>query len=291
MPRAGRLAGDGAVTRETALRRVRLAARDLGAYAEATEHDVLDEVRELAADLRGLRLVQVNSTASGGGVAELLQSLLPLELGLGLDVEWRLLCPDDALFSVTKHLHNAPQGRREPMAADELALYEDRNAHCAPMLGTGWDVALIHDQPAALRRLAPDAALRWLWRCHIDTSIPEPGAWSYLRPVVEGYDRVVFTVAEFVPPDLDRPVDPVPGDRPALEEQRAVRRQRRRGSSSASASTPGDPWSSRWRASTLGRIPWGSSPPSSGQGGASRRAARAGRVAGHRRSRRRSSSR
>ena len=86
-------AGDGAVTRETALRRVRLAARDLGAYAEATEHDVLDEVRELAADLRGLRLVQVNSTASGGGVAELLQSLLPLELGLGLDVEWRLPLP------------------------------------------------------------------------------------------------------------------------------------------------------------------------------------------------------
>ena len=95
------------MTRETALRRVRLAARDLGAYAEATEHEVLDEVRELAADLRGLRLVQVNSTASGGGVARLLQSLLPLELGLGLDVEWRLLCPDDALFSVTKHLHNA----------------------------------------------------------------------------------------------------------------------------------------------------------------------------------------
>jgi trehalose synthase len=203
------------VTRETALRRVQLAVRDLDAYAEATEHDVLDEVRELAADLRGLRLVQFNSTASGGGVAELLQSLLPLELGLGLDVEWRLLCPDDALFSVTKHLHNALQGRREPMAADELALYEDRNAHCAPMLGTGWDVALIHDpQPAALRRLAPDAALRWLWRCHIDTSDPEPGAWSYLRPVVEGYDRVVFTVAEFVPPDLDRPVDLIP---PAID--------------------------------------------------------------------------
>ena len=277
------------MTRETALRRVRLAARDLGAYAEATEHDVLDEVRELAADLRGLRLVQVNSTASGGGVAELLQSLLPLELGLGLDVEWRLLCPDDALFSVTKHLHNALQGRREPMAADELALYEDRNAHCAPMLGTGWDVALIHDpQPAALRRLAPDAALRWLWRCHIDTSDPEPGAWSYLRPVVEGYDRVVFTVAEFVPPDLDRPVDLIPpaidplsSKNSELSEAEAARVLVRFGID------PGRPVVVQ-----VARFdPWKGSPGGhrrlrAGKAARPGRAARAGRIAGHRRSRR-----
>jgi trehalose synthase len=203
------------VTRETALQRVQLAGRDIEGYAGTADHDAIEELRELARGLRGLRLVQVNSTASGGGVAELLQSLVPLELGLGLDVEWRLLCPDDALFSVTKHLHNALQGQREPMGAEEIAVYEERNAHCAPMLGEGWDVALIHDpQPAALRRLAPDAAERWIWRCHIDTSDPEVGAWQYLRPVVEDYDRTVFTLVEFVPPDLDRPVDLIP---PAID--------------------------------------------------------------------------
>ena len=203
------------MTRETALQRVQLAGRDIEVYAGTADHDAIEELRELARGLHGLRLVQVNSTASGGGVAELLQSLVPLELGLGLDVEWRLLCPDDALFSVTKHLHNALQGQREPMGAEEMAVYEEHNAHCAPMLGEGWDVALIHDpQPAALRRLAPDAARRWIWRCHIDTSDPEAGAWQYLRPVVEDYDRTVFTLAEFVPPDLERPVDLIP---PAID--------------------------------------------------------------------------
>jgi trehalose synthase len=194
---------------------VPLGARDLGLYADVADPEVIEEVRELASGLRGLRLVQVNSTASGGGVAELLQSLVPLELGLGIDVEWRLLCPDERLFAATKHLHNALQGQRAPMEPEELAVYEERNAHCASMLGSGWDVALVHDpQPAGLRRVATDAAAQWIWRCHIDTSDPEPGAWAYLRGIVEGYERTVFTLGEFVPPGFDAPVLVVP---PAID--------------------------------------------------------------------------
>jgi len=177
--------------------------------------ELLQEIRALAQDLRGLRLVQVNSTAAGGGVAELLQSLVPLERGLGLSVEWRLLCPDGDLFAATKHLHNALQGRPDPLSPAEITIYEDRNAHCAPMLGTGWDVALIHDpQPAALRILTPAAAEHWLWRCHIDTSEPEPETWRYLRPIVEGYERTIFTLPEFAPLDLAAPIEVIP---PAID--------------------------------------------------------------------------
>jgi trehalose synthase len=159
--------------------------------------------------------VQVNATAAGGGVAELPASFIPLARGLGLDVERRLLRPDDALFAATKHLHNALQDQRIPLSGAEIAVYEERSAHCAPMLGSGWDVALVHDpQPAALRLLAPAAAAHWIWRCHIDTSDPEPGASSHMRPAVEGCERTVFTLEEFAPAGLRAPVEVIP---PAID--------------------------------------------------------------------------
>lgn len=125
----------------------------LDEYRGFVAASLIEEVQDLAADLRGVRIVQVNSTAmSGGGVAEILQSLIPLELGLGLDVQWRILCPDEALFDVTKRLHNALQGRRDPLSAHDLTVYEEHNAHCGPMLGSEFGIAVIHDpQPAALR--------------------------------------------------------------------------------------------------------------------------------------------
>jgi trehalose synthase len=192
------------------LHRVPVRSVSLAGYDGIVDPELLAQVRGLAADLRGLRVVQVNSTAVGGGVAELLQSLVPLERGLGLEVEWRLLCPDEALFAATKHLHNALQGLRTPLSPDELTAYEEQNAHCAPMLGTGWDVAVIHDpQPALLRALAPGAAAHWLWRCHIDTSDPEPAAWRYVREIVKGYGRAIFTLPQFAPTDLGIPIDAI----------------------------------------------------------------------------------
>lgn len=194
--------------REATLHRVPVSPRDLEDYRPLVASELVEEVRDLAAQLRGVRVIQVSSTAMGGGVAELLQSLVPLERGLGIDVEWRLLCPDDRLFDVTKHLHNALQGRRHPLAPDEFTIYEERNAHCGPMLGQGFDIALVHDpQPAALRLAAPDAAEHWMWRCHIDTQDPEPAAWAYLRQIVAGFDRAVFTLAEFVPVGFPVPVE------------------------------------------------------------------------------------
>ena len=209
--------------REATLHRVPVSPRDLEDHRPLVAPEFVEEVRDLAAELRGVRVAQVSSTAMGGGVAELLQSLVPLELGLGIGVEWRLLCPDDRLFDATKHLHNALQGRREPLTSEQIAVYEERNAHCGPMLGQGLDIALIHDpQPAYLRLAVPDAAERWIWRCHIDTQDPEPAAWAYLGQIVSGFDRAVFTLPKFVPADF-----PVPGRDRRAGHRRALHEERR----------------------------------------------------------------
>ena len=190
----------------TTLRAVDAAPRrwkDLDGIAPAS---LIEESLELASSLRGARVLQVNATAYGGGVAELLASQIGLLRDAGIRAEWRLLCPDAALFEVTKRMHNGMQGRDVRLSDGDLEIYLDHNRHCAGMIGDEWDVVVVHDpQPAALVAGAPAPAARWIWRCHIDTSAPDPDVWAFLRPYVDGYDASVFTLESFRPADLGVP--------------------------------------------------------------------------------------
>ena len=189
------------------LPRVSVPPQPLVQYQNVVDADLIDEVQALARELQGVRVLQLNSTATGGGVAELLNSLIPLEQDCGLDVDWRLLCPNEAFFAVTKGFHNALQGQASGLDEDGQRIYMEQNAHCASMLAAGeYDVALVHDpQPAAVRQLAPSTSRRWIWRCHIDSSQPDPRVWDFLRPIVASYDAAVFTMEQFVPMDLTGP--------------------------------------------------------------------------------------
>jgi trehalose synthase len=187
---------------------VRLKQKRLEAYRRLVGDDVVTAIRDLGSDLRGTRVLELSSTATGGGVAELLSSLVPLQRDVGLDVQWHVIPGDAAFFSFTKALHNGLQGRPITITAENREEYLTHNAAYAESLGDAWDVVIVHDpQPAAVRSLAPSGeAIRWIWRCHIDSSTPDPTAAEFLRPYVEEYDRVVYTLPEFVPPDLEAPV-------------------------------------------------------------------------------------
>lgn len=187
---------------ETTLRRIETQPRRLDDYEEIAPDELLKEARTLAGELADARLLQVNATASGDGVAELLASEVGLMRGLGIDVEWRLICPDAELFRVTRHIHHAMQGQGT-LSRSEIARYLSHAKHCGAMLDDGWDIVVIHDpQPAALiaSQAAPEA--QWVWRCHIDTSAPSEETWELLRPFVWSYDAAVFSLADFVPPGL-----------------------------------------------------------------------------------------
>jgi trehalose synthase len=186
------------------LRFVDTAAQELAPYAEFTPGDRLKRIRELAGRLKNKRILQLNATSYGGGVAELLASLVPLERGLGLDVEWGVIVAEAPFFELTKRLHNALQGAREFGAEDdEREAYVLHNQRVANAIANEFDVVIVHDpQPAPARVLSGSRRTRWIWRVHLDMSAYNESAWSFLEPYVADYDAYVFTMQQFVPRPL-----------------------------------------------------------------------------------------
>ncbi len=182
------------------LHRVILKKKALKSYELIVGADVVEEIHAAAKNLRGLRLLHINSAASGGGVAELLNSLVALEVNVGLRAEWRVLSQNESFFKVTKKIHNALQGMRDGLSDEEMKLYLAANEQYAAALTDHFDAIIVHDpQPAAIRTLLPDSRARWIWRCHIDTSQPDPAVWAFLEPHLRGYHAAVFTMPEFAP--------------------------------------------------------------------------------------------
>ncbi|MFQ5846977.1 MAG: glycosyltransferase [Candidatus Methylomirabilales bacterium] len=172
-------------------------------YQPLVGNGLIEEVKELAAALSGVRLCHINSTVAGGGVAELLGRHIPILQALGISADWRLIHGDPRFFQVTKGFHNALQGGAFPLSQDVRETYLEHNRESARLLEVDYDVYIVHDpQPAAIRHFARGRKAIWIWRCHIDSSEPEPEVWAFLREFVQEYDAVVFTMPEFCPPDL-----------------------------------------------------------------------------------------
>ncbi len=177
--------------------------RALSAYERIVPDEVLQEIRELAAPLKGARVAHINATTYGGGVSELLRSMVPLYRGLGILADWKLISGGSQFFAVTKGLHNALQGAPYELtraARETYLMYTTRNAQ---LLDEEYDFFIIHDpQPGAIRYFRGRSGAKWVWRCHIDTSEPNQEVMDFLWPFLEEYDALVFTMERFVPPGL-----------------------------------------------------------------------------------------
>jgi trehalose synthase len=194
-------------------------------------------VRQLARPLAGLRVLHVNSTREGGGVAEILHRLIPLKQALGIDARWEVITGSPSFYQCTKTFHNALQGTHVAPTSEDLKAYEEANQAFAEQyreLLEQADVVFIHDpQPAGALRLLPQRRGKWVWRCHIDASHPFHPVWRYLRSWVDGYDASIFSLPEFakrlphpqyiVPPSID-PLSEKNMDLPP-EEVEAIREQ------------------------------------------------------------------
>ena len=175
-------------------------------FREAAGDALMEEVEALAGDLKGLRVCHLNSTSFGGGVAELLFRHVPFSRAVGIQADWRVMMGSPRFFAITKALHNALQGGSDGISEEERELYLSVNRESALLLKSEYDIIVVHDpQPAAFRDVAGRRGARWIWRCHIDTSSPGPGAAEFIIPYLQEYDAAVFTMEDFILPGLAKP--------------------------------------------------------------------------------------
>jgi len=167
-------------------------------YQSIVGSAVLDELRFLARDLKGKSLKMVNSTAVGGGVAEMLNRLVPLLGELEVVTHWDIITGGNDFFEVTKAFHNALHGAEYELTRHAQEIFLTYNEQNRQRMQFNEDVVVIHDpQPAALIRARQDGPARWVWRCHIDLSNPHPQVWGFLRPFIEQYDAAIFSSQSF----------------------------------------------------------------------------------------------
>jgi trehalose synthase len=197
------------------LQPVSVAHKHLSDYASIVGRPLVDEIQELASKLQGKRVLHLSATAFGGGVSEILYTLVPLMIDTGLACEWQVIYGREEFFNATKVMHNALQGNPQDLTDEQWAIWSEYNEINARQLTEGWDVVIVHDpQPAALCSLAPANAEHWVWRCHIDLSTPNQATLGQLLPYVNHYPDAVFHTAAYVPAGADFKAHLVP---PAID--------------------------------------------------------------------------
>lgn len=179
--------------------------RSLADYREIVGDEVIHSLCRKARSLYGKHLLHLNSTYQGGGVAEMLVSLLPLMNDTGLDAGWRILHGHPDFFTITKKFHNALQGDPVNLTPIKKRLYVQANEDFSVYTHIDHDCVIIHDpQPLPLitfyKKRQP-----WVWRCHVDLSDPHPELWQYLKRFILRYDLVIVSNEGYVHQDL--PVD------------------------------------------------------------------------------------
>jgi trehalose synthase len=176
----------------------KIAPAKLTDYEPIVGRPELEELYFLARKLKGKTLKMVNSTALGGGVAELLTSLVPMLNELGIAAKWEVITGNSDFFEVTKAIHNALQGGKRALTEQDKQVFIADDEQNRQNLKFEEDFVVIHDpQPVGLIASKPGTHAKWIWRCHIDLSNPNPAVWDFLRPWVEKYDATIFSSPAF----------------------------------------------------------------------------------------------
>ncbi|MBN3032925.1 MAG: glycosyltransferase [Candidatus Saganbacteria bacterium] len=175
-----------------------MAKNTIAEYAKFIRPQNFDELMLLAGKVAGRSLRMVNSTAVGGGVAEMLTRVVPLYNELGIKAKWDVIKGNNPFFGVTKTFHNALHGLESEVTDAMLKIYEEATAANLAELSFDEDVVIIHDpQPAGLIAAREKTKAKWVWRCHIDTSHPQPAVWDFLKKYIGRYDAAVFSTPWF----------------------------------------------------------------------------------------------
>lgn len=169
-------------------------------YRKVVGRNVVEELTILASYVGNRSIKMVNSTAVGGGVAEMLHRMVPLLNELGIQTTWEVIKGEPEFFDITKSFHNGLQGKAEVFSKETFDTYLHYNELNYREMTFDEDLIVIHDpQPAALIHWNQNRKNKWVWRCHIDLSHPNQQLWDFLRQYVDQYDAAIFSSPLFSP--------------------------------------------------------------------------------------------
>lgn len=174
--------------------RVNIARKSIDEYKNIVGNEKISEIKEKTKGMKGLKVLHFNSTSFGGGVAEMLHSLVPLMKDIGIDAEWKVMDAEDDFFEVTKTIHNGLQGMEVDLTEKMKKIYLETNKKNSDL--GDYDIFIIHDpQPVAVIKFKERG--KWVWRSHIDTSKSNRKFVEFLKPYISEYDASIFTIKEF----------------------------------------------------------------------------------------------
>ena len=167
-------------------------------YIPIVGQSIIDDLQLLGDRLAGKTIQHINSTAVGGGVAEILNRMVPLLKELGVNTRWDVIKGGEQFYEVTKKFHNALHGRQESINMRDFNIFMETSAKNIEEVNTSSDIVFVHDpQPIAL--VKKKSGNKWIWRCHIDVSNPNQKVWKFLRGYIDKYDAAVFSAPDFSP--------------------------------------------------------------------------------------------
>jgi trehalose synthase len=167
-------------------------------YVAVVGQGVVDDLRFLAKKLEGKKIQNINSTAVGGGVAEILSRMIPLLKQIGVDARWDVIKGNERFFTITKRFHNALHGVEVSISSDDYEYFVTVNHQNAQEMAAWGDVVFVHDpQPIVLVEMRRTIGRKWAWRCHIDFTHPQNDVIDFLTTYIEKYDSAVFSAPAF----------------------------------------------------------------------------------------------
>ncbi len=167
-------------------------------YGKVIGQQTLETIFRIAERLSDKRIKMVNSTAVGGGVAEILNRLVPLLNELGVETHWEVIKGNEEFFNITKTIHNSLHGKEEPITPQMKEVFLEVNRANVQLMNFDEDYIFIHDpQPIALVEEKNNHNAKWIWRCHIDVSSPYEPVWNFIKNYVEKYDVSIFSAPSF----------------------------------------------------------------------------------------------
>lgn len=167
-------------------------------YEPIVGPQVIEELYLVSEKTKDLTVQNINSTSVGGGVAEILNRMVPLLQELGVNAKWDVIKGGEKFFKVTKKFHNALHGRLEEILPEDFTVFLETSEMNNKTMELAGDILLVHDpQPIALVNRKDSLHAKWIWRCHIDVSNPDTKVWSFLRPFIDRYDAAVFSAPAF----------------------------------------------------------------------------------------------